>query len=128
MLLGKNIQKNRRLLNLSQEELAEKCDVSRQAVTKWEAGECAPTIDKLIVLADLFEISVDELIGRTELDAYSRLMKIVKELAVEDIPVTQDDDVSAIVSRYITFTQEIKLDSEIALRGLKQIFLAKCQE
>ena len=44
MKLGDNIQFFRKKESLSQEELAEKCKVSRQAVTKWEAGESTPSI------------------------------------------------------------------------------------
>jgi len=38
MELGQNIQKFRRMMGLSQEELAEKCEISRQAIAKWENG------------------------------------------------------------------------------------------
>lgn len=48
--------------NLSQEELAEKLGVSRQAVSKWERSEASPDTDNLIALAKIYEISLDELI------------------------------------------------------------------
>lgn len=48
---------------LSQEELAEKLNVSRQAVSKWERAESSPDTDNLIALAALYAISLDELIG-----------------------------------------------------------------
>lgn len=66
MELGQNIQKFRRMMGLSQEELAEKCEISRQAIAKWENGESVPTIEKLIFLADFFEVTLDELVGRKE--------------------------------------------------------------
>lgn len=47
---------------LSQEELAEKLGVSRQAVSKWERGESSPDTDNLIMLADLYGLSLDEMI------------------------------------------------------------------
>lgn len=62
MDLKNNIVAARKRLGLTQEQLAEKCEVSRQAVTKWESGESEPTISKLIMLAEIFEISVDELV------------------------------------------------------------------
>ena len=49
-------------MGLTQEKLAEKCDVSRQAVTKWESGESEPSIDKLIALSEIFDVSIDELV------------------------------------------------------------------
>lgn len=48
--------------NLSQEELAEKLGISRQAVSKWERAEASPDTDNLITLANLYRISLDELL------------------------------------------------------------------
>ena len=48
--------------NLSQEELAEKLGVSRQAVSKWERSEASPDTDNLIALAKLYQLSLDELV------------------------------------------------------------------
>ncbi len=53
----------RRAYGLSQEELAEKLGVSRQAVSKWERGESSPDTDNLIALAKLYRVSLDELLG-----------------------------------------------------------------
>ena len=47
---------------LSQEELADKLGVSRQAVSKWERSEASPDTDNLIELAKLYDISLDELL------------------------------------------------------------------
>lgn len=66
-----NIEIANRLVNLrkekgfSQEQLAEKIGVSRQAVSKWERSEASPDTDNLIMLARLYEVSLDELL-RTE--------------------------------------------------------------
>lgn len=63
---------NERLLDLrkkkgwSQEELGYKLDVSRQTISKWEAGQTTPELEKLRLLAKTFEISVDELINEDE--------------------------------------------------------------
>ena len=53
----------RRAHGLSQEELAEKIGVSRQAVSKWERAEAAPDTDNLIALASLYGVLIDELIN-----------------------------------------------------------------
>ena len=63
MTLGEKIKEQRTAHGLSQETLAEAMGVSRQAVTKWEADQSAPSSEKLIALAKLFHISLDELIG-----------------------------------------------------------------
>ncbi len=48
--------------NLSQEELAEKIGVSRQAISKWESGTSLPEIEKLISLSEYFNVSIDYLV------------------------------------------------------------------
>ncbi|MCH5156503.1 MAG: helix-turn-helix transcriptional regulator [Clostridiales bacterium] len=49
---------------LSQKELAKKINVSFQTISHWETGYAIPSIDELVALADLFDTSLDELIGR----------------------------------------------------------------
>lgn len=66
MSLSEKILSLRTQLGLSQEDLAEKLGVSRQSVSKWETGQSVPDLDKLIKLADLFGISVDELVREGE--------------------------------------------------------------
>ena len=53
----------RRAHGLSQEELAEKLNLSRQAISKWERAESSPDTDNLIALARLYGVSLDELLG-----------------------------------------------------------------
>lgn len=53
----------RKQLGLSQEKMAEKINVSRQAITKWESGKGMPDIMNLKSIADLFQVSVDELLS-----------------------------------------------------------------
>ena len=48
----------------SQEDLAEKIQISRQAVSKWETGDAMPDLPKLLALADALDISLDALCGR----------------------------------------------------------------
>ena len=56
----------RKANNLSQEALAEKLGISRQAVSKWERAEASPDTDNLILLARLYQISLDELLKTDE--------------------------------------------------------------
>lgn len=52
----------RKQKGLSQEELANRLNVSRQTISKWEVGDSTPDMEKLIAISDLFEISLDELV------------------------------------------------------------------
>lgn len=77
MSFGKNLQHLRRLnYAMTQEVLAEKLNISRQTVSKWELDECKPEIEKAIEICNIFNCSLDNLF-REELgfydDAYSNL-------------------------------------------------------
>lgn len=65
MTLGNRIGQYRRKLGLTQEALAQKLDVTNQAVSKWESDACCPDISLLPRIADIFDITMDELFGRT---------------------------------------------------------------
>ena len=60
--VGKMIHKNRVEHHYSQDLLAEKLYVSRQAVSRWELGQSIPSIDNLIELSRIFHVSIDELL------------------------------------------------------------------
>lgn len=56
-----NLIQLRKYNRLSQEDLAEKVGVTRQAIAKWEAGETMPDLEKCRLLAEIFEVSLDDL-------------------------------------------------------------------
>lgn len=64
MNLGKNIYELRTGKNLSQGDLANLLDVSRQSVSKWETDSAIPDLDKLMKMCDVFGVSLDELTSR----------------------------------------------------------------
>ncbi|MBQ8575306.1 MAG: helix-turn-helix domain-containing protein [Clostridia bacterium] len=66
MTISEKISILRRDLGWSQDELAEKLDVSRQSVSKWESGKALPDSDKVLALAELFGVSTDFLLRDTE--------------------------------------------------------------
>lgn len=79
MTIGKRISNHRKYLNLSQEELGDKLNVSRQAVYKWEADISVPDSNNLIELSRLFDISIGELIGEDrQVDAVEPQLEIPK--------------------------------------------------
>ena len=63
MNFGENLQNIRKKNHMSQEDLAELLGVSRQAVSKWELGEGYPEVDKLLVLSQKLNVSLDSLLG-----------------------------------------------------------------
>ena len=65
MTLGSQIGAYRRKINMTQEALAQKLGVTNQAVSKWESDQCCPDISLLPQIADVFEITLDELFGRS---------------------------------------------------------------
>lgn len=69
MTLGEKICKLRTTNKMSQGDLAEKLNVSRQSISKWETNGSVPELDKLIQLSDLFGISLDDLVRNEELEA-----------------------------------------------------------
>lgn len=65
-MLGRRIQELRREKGISQEGLAEKMGVSRQAVSKWESGQSAPDLEKLVALSEFFGTTTDYLLKGIE--------------------------------------------------------------
>lgn len=61
-MLSERIYMYRRKNGLSQEQLAEKIGVSRQAISKWESGTSTPELEKLLALSECFNITLDDLI------------------------------------------------------------------
>lgn len=61
MAFNENLQNLRKIKGMSQEQLAEQLEVSRQAVSKWESGNGYPEIEKLLIICEIFECSIDTL-------------------------------------------------------------------
>ena len=62
MTIADRIQSLRKAKGISQEELADKIGVSRQAVSKWESEQSSPDLEKVILLSDYFEVTTDFLL------------------------------------------------------------------
>ena len=78
MNIGTNIYTLRKEKKLTQAELAEKLNVSEQAVSKWENGQCAPDVSLFPLLADIFGVSIDRLFGyhkKSYTDEVEEIMK-----------------------------------------------------
>lgn len=88
-----------KLLNLrtqygySQEALAEKLNVSRQAISKWELGTTLPETDKMIVISDFFDVSIDYLLK-------------------ENININKGESLDRVVMKFLGSAQDMDLISK----------------
>ena len=98
MTLGEKILKLRSTHKMSQGDLAEKLNVSRQSISKWETNQSVPELDKLIQLSDLFQISMDELVRSDDLDQ--------REKEEAEIPSAEPQPTQVIIQRSLS-TQKI---------------------
>ena len=62
MVFADKLQSLRKSKGLSQEELAEKCNVTRQSVSKWETGLGYPETEKLLILCEILDVDLDNLL------------------------------------------------------------------
>ena len=65
-MLGERIRDLRKEKGYSQQQMARKLHITQGAISQWENGTTTPAADQLSALADVFEITVDELLGREE--------------------------------------------------------------
>lgn len=92
MSLGENLQYLRKKENITQEQLAEQLNVSRQSVSKWESDTTYPEMDKLLQLCQMFHCSMDDLVqgnihdinieGKSEYDSHMNLFSKLISLGV----------------------------------------------
>ena len=66
MTIADRIQSLRKHKGMSQEELADKIGVSRQAVSKWESEQATPDLDKVVIMSEIFEVTTDYLLKGIE--------------------------------------------------------------
>ena len=87
MNLSEKIHYCRKKEGLSQEALAEKLGVSRQAVSKWETGDAVPEVGKLLLLADAFGVTTDWLLSENEPQKENKSAKTIdSDTEKTDIP------------------------------------------
>lgn len=81
MELSQKLQKRRKEMKLTQEEVAEKIYVSRQTISNWENGRTLPDIKSLVLISDIYEISLDDLIKEDT--------RVIKKLSMDSKQVSQ---------------------------------------
>lgn len=100
MNIGEKLFELRKAKNLSQEEVADKLNVTRQTVSKWETNQSTPDFDKIIPLCELFEIGTEELLTGKKAEESSK-EEPEKILTKEEIRRKSAEVVSSSVLIYI---------------------------
>ena len=85
MIMAEKITLQRKKNGWSQEELAERLDVSRQSVSKWESAQSAPDLSKVIAMAELFGVSTDYLL-KDEVELPAAAEEKIPAVSSEDAP------------------------------------------
>ena len=85
MELNEKLQELRKQKGLTQEELAKVLFVSRTAISKWESGRGYPSIDSLKVIAEFFNVTIDELLSSKELLSIAQKDHLIKIQQVRDL-------------------------------------------
>lgn len=105
-MLHKRIKLERERLKLSQKELSEKLNVSQQTIGSWEVGRTEPSNDNLNALCNIFDTSIDFLLGNTDIRNYYEVDEEFKELlndpellvAFKDLSSLSDNDKKEIIN------------------------------
>lgn len=79
MDIGNKINQLRKVAGMTQEQLAEKLHVSRQTISKWEAGTTLPDLQSVVKLSKLFQVQLNELLSEGEADMTENEEKITLE-------------------------------------------------
>ncbi len=132
MDFGDRLKQIRTSQGLSQEQLAEKIGVSRQAITKWETKKGLPDIENMVILAEIFKVTLDELVLQ-ESQLQSRKKTFYESETVYDIDGDKHFDIRMGSARSVLITSgsdekiHIKLQSE-TLENLSSLYKIKLDE
>ncbi len=132
-MIGEQLSKLRMKHNMTQEEFAERMDVSRQAVSKWELNKTIPDVNKILKMSELFQVSVDYLLKGTEVfptveshDENSASFSQKENLMAED-DITNSSGIGDIEEANIEEPDtETKMKPERTKAGLKISLLLIC--
>lgn len=132
MDFGDKLKEIRKNEGLSQEQLAERIGVSRQAITKWETGRGLPDVENMVILAEIFKMTLDELVLQ-EKKLQEKKAAVFESETVYDIDCGKHFDIHMGSARKIVLcsgTDEklhVKLESEV-LENLNSLFKIKLDE
>lgn len=132
MNFSEKLKEIRKDKGLSQEQLAEKIGVSRQAITKWETGKGLPDVENMVIIAEIFKTTLDELLRDSAIKQESEKPVFISE-TIYDIDCEKHFDINignasaVILSSGTDEKLHIKLSSE-TLENLDAMFKIKLDE
>ena len=123
MNLGEKLFELRKKKNLTQDEVAEKLNVTRQTVSKWETNQSTPDFDKIIPLCELYEISTDELLkcdlGNTEIKEVLNKCNVKADcgnIEIDTISIQEDSTIKVDLGNVnINKTNDIYIETDVDL-------------
>ena len=127
MLFSEKLKMLRKNYNLTQEELASKLNVSRQAITKWECDEGIPDIENLKQLSILFNVSIDDLVKEDKKIDIKKQYSYIKELEI-DHTKHFDINISKIYELNIKSNIDEKVKVELLsneIENIEDVFIVK---
>ena len=110
MSLGTNIQYLRKLNKLTQEQFAEKMNVTRQTVSRWEADEVTPELSKLVEMCSAFSCKLDELVKEN----MSSKNEIYSKVEIRKVPAFK-------MARYVMISPNPESDVQNYMRNWGEI-------
>ena len=106
MILADKIIELRKKNGWSQEDLAEKLEVSRQSISKWEGAQSIPDMNKILKLSEVFSVSTDYLLkDEIELDSPGEDPKIDTESSLKEVPVSMEEANAFLEHKYQAASQ-----------------------
>lgn len=118
MRFGEKLYSLRKQRGMTQMELAEKLDISRQAVSRWERGTAEPSTENLVSIGKLFDVSVDALMNEN--------IQLQAELSVQIAVIDQEPDKSTDFYRgssHVKFTKQMIIACFAAVVLMLIVFL-----
>ena len=130
MTFGEKIQKLRKEAGLSQEEFADRLDVSRQAVSKWEVGGGTPDISLLVPIADLFGITTDALLNNVRKSREEIADDMERIDSSWNADLSKDENFGAKYKKYVDLLRNNPDSVELlrAILNLSCAWLSSCSQ
>lgn len=103
---------------LSQADVANALNLSRQAISQWETGKAYPDIDNLVLLCELYDMTLDELVGRNSKTLFAEEQEIQKEVIAKESENKEINHDLQSVLEMMCMAVILMLSSQIAFLGV----------